>query len=62
MIIKLKGDLEPDLLGLGLKPGDEIKATPCKVSKVGAMHFDRMKAGTTMACSVWPENYDIISE
>ena len=49
MIIKLKGNLETDLLGLGLKPGDEINATPCIVSKVGAMHFDRMKAGSTVS-------------
>jgi len=58
MIIRLKGELETELLGLGIKPGDIINAIPDPVSKVGAMHFDVYKQGYFHECVVWPENYE----
>lgn len=60
--LRLKGDLEPELPGLGLKPGDEVMAEQDPVSKVGCMHFHVMKLGDRIECSVWPENYDIIAK
>lgn len=60
MLIKLKGDLEPELTNIGLKPGDEIIAQPDPVSKVGGMHFTFYRNSHPFNCSVWPENYEII--
>ncbi len=60
-MIKLKGELEHDLLSLGLMPGDEVNANPDPISKVGGMHFTVNKYGYGHNCSVWPENYEIVS-
>ncbi|SHE56965.1 hypothetical protein [Dysgonomonas macrotermitis] len=60
-MIKLKGELDYELTRLGLKSGDEI-ASHTKPGKVnGVVNFDVNFEGWKYACSVWPENYDIIN-
>jgi len=59
MKIKLKGDLDSELIAIGFKAGDIIEATADPVSKVGAMNFDRYHHGTKYNCVVWPANYEI---
>lgn len=61
MIIKLIGELEHDLISLGLKPGTEISAIKDPVSKVGCVHFTVNKFGYAHYCSVWPDNYEIVN-
>jgi ACT domain-containing protein len=61
MKIKLKGDLDSELIAIGLKPGDIIEATADPVSKVGAMHFDVHHHSTKYSCVVWPVNYQIVT-
>lgn len=53
MKIKLKGELDYELLHLGLMPGSIVEATADSMSTVGCMHFDIGNC----CCSVWPENY-----
>lgn len=60
MLIKLKGQLDPELTAIGLQPGDEITAQPDPMSKVGGMHFTAYYRMQQYNCSVWPENYEII--
>jgi hypothetical protein len=61
MIIKLKGILHPELIGLGLKPGRVIKyATADKTGKTGAVYFTVRHPVVDQECVVWPENYDVI--
>lgn len=61
MKIRLKGTLDLDLTKLGLKTGDEVIASPDKLSKVGALNFVKMHNGFSVDCVVWPENYDILN-
>lgn len=53
MKIRLRGDLDSDLIRLGLYPGKVVNATADVTSTVGCMHF---RIGSD-ECSVWPENY-----
>ncbi len=63
MTIKLIGTLHPELTSLGLKPGDEIHATPDQVGKAGAMYFQvNHRSGITQNCVVWPDNYEIVKK
>jgi len=59
MKIKLKGDLDSELIAIGLKPGDIVEANPTKGSNPSAMYFDRFYRGTQYNCVVWPANYEI---
>ena len=59
MSIKLKGNLEFDLVAIGLEPGMIIDEDPDKNSTSGVVHFDVRFKGYTYNCSVWPENYDL---
>lgn len=60
--IKLKGNLDSDLIKLGLKEGDIIIAFPDSISTVGAMNFERVYNGFTQNCVVWPQNYELVEE
>jgi hypothetical protein len=61
MIIKLKGELDFDLIRIGLKPGDIIKnAIPDRISKMGAVNFTHQYERMNFDCVVWPEDYDVI--
>jgi hypothetical protein len=63
MIIQLKGNLDPELTRIGLKPGDKINgASRDTFGKTGAVYFDRIYGGVYCTCVVWPENYDVIKE
>jgi len=53
MKVILKGDLDSELISLGLKPGSEINGSV--TGHVGGIQF-RYK---DTECSVWPENYTI---
>ncbi len=53
MKIRLIGELDYDLLKLGLYAGKVIDATPDKASTVGGLHFNY----NGYCCSIWPENY-----
>ncbi len=56
--IKLKGELDLELTGLGLKAGDIIRnASYCKSNK--AMYFNVFYV-ISNECVVYPENYEII--
>jgi hypothetical protein len=61
MKIRLKGEIDPELTALGLKAGDEIEVTKDPQSKVGCCHFTRYRNQRDFACSIWPENYDVIN-
>lgn len=57
--IQLIGDLDFDLIMLGLKSGDIVWAS--STNKItGAMYFERTYNGQTIDCVVWPENYKIV--
>lgn len=60
MKIKLKGELDSELIALGCKPDDIIHATPDPVGKTGAMYFTTLKNGDSYDCVVWPDNYAIV--
>jgi len=62
MKVKLKGDIDPELEILGLKPGDEIEVQPDPQSKVGGCHFTRYLNGYPFNCSIWPDNYEKINQ
>ena len=55
--IMLKGELDGELLSLGLKAGDRLTAEVDPLSTVGCLHFTQHKNGNTYQCSVWPQNY-----
>jgi hypothetical protein len=59
MKIKLKGQIDLDLLRIEFKPGDVVDAEPDMVGTTGAMYFMRIFKGTMYDCVVWPENYDM---
>ncbi len=58
--IRLKGNLNPELKRLGLKPGNIVLADPCAESEFGAMRFE-VSFTIRQHCMVWPENYDELS-
>jgi hypothetical protein len=60
MEIKLIGDLDPELLTIGLKPGDIIKEATLSSKVSGVVHFEIWRSGLYFNCSVWPDNYEII--
>jgi hypothetical protein len=61
MIIKLKGDIDFDLIRIGLKTGDIIKnASLDSVSMMGSVNFTRQYKGMHYDCVVWPEDYDVL--
>lgn len=62
MEVILKGELGPELTGLGLKPGDKVNGNLCSVSKVGCFHFEKYVSGVKIECSVWPENYVVVAK
>lgn len=55
--IKLRGELDIDLVRLGLKEGDEVNAEISN-EKSGAAYFSVFYT-ITVDCVVWPENYEI---
>jgi len=62
MKIKLTGELDHELISIGLIAGDIIEATPDPHSTVGCMHFEVRLKQITCNCSIWPENYKIIKK
>lgn len=58
-IIRLKGELHPELKVLGLKEGDTVEAFTRNTDTSGAMYFDLRYNGLTQQCVVYPENYRI---
>jgi len=60
MKIRIIGDLHPELRLLGLKPGDEFEASLDTQSETGLVHVVVSHVRTTINCSIWPENYEII--
>lgn len=59
MKIRLKGELHPELLMLGLKEGDVVEAsngTPPTDSK----YFTVYGYAVPIACAVGPDNYEMI--
>jgi hypothetical protein len=58
MKIILKGDLHPELLILGLKPGDEINAN---IQKNKAAYFTIHTYCIPVECVVYPDNYEKIN-
>lgn len=62
MKIKLTEGIDPELTILGLKSGDELEVTEDPVSKVGCCHFTAYKNGHSFNCSIWPDNYEIITQ
>ncbi len=58
--IQLIGDLDFDLIVLGLKSGDIVWASSSPQRTTGAMYFERTYNGHTIDCVVWPENYKIV--
>lgn len=62
MVIKLKGELDRELISLGLMAGDIIHNTS-NVQPNNAVNFTITHcSGVDYCCAVWPENYDIISK
>lgn len=60
MVIKLKGDLDRELISLGLKAGDIIH-NASNVQLNNAVNFTiTHSSGVDCCCAAWPENYDII--
>lgn len=59
--IKLKGKLDLDLMLLGLKTGDIIKA-PKQTNSNGAIYFIYNLHGWNYDCVVYQENYEIIED
>jgi len=63
MILRLKGELDPELTRIRLKPGQTIKnATSEKTSTMGQVYFYHYFEGINFQCLVWPDNYDVIRE
>lgn len=60
--IKLKGQLDSELLSIGLKEGDIVHADPDTFGKKGAMYFNKLHNGFTHSCVVWPDNYVILNQ
>lgn len=59
-IIRLKGELHPELKVLGLKEGDTVEAFTRNTETSGAMYFNRDYNGSTQQCVVYPDNYRIL--
>ena len=62
MKIKLIGDLDFELIGLGIKAGDIVNAVSSEGSKSGQLYFNTHIPGSTQNCVVWPENYEVLSK
>lgn len=60
MKIKLIGDLDSELISVGLKEGDIVNAETSPGSKSGQMYFTKYRSDVHQECVVWPENYEIV--
>lgn len=61
-LIKLTGELDPDLINKGFQPGDLIEAERDETSRNGEMEFQIRYNGMLNWCSVSPQNYELIKE
>lgn len=61
MKIKLKGHLDRELKAIGLKAGDIIENASA-IQTNGAVHFEKTFRKHIYNCSVWPDNYQVISK
>jgi hypothetical protein len=57
--IELTGNLHPEIKRLGLKTGDTVNAV---FHKNRSAQFEFRQNGFTVLCSVWPDNYRLITE
>lgn len=58
-LIELTGELDFDLIRLGLSAGDLVVANICPGSHSGAMNFFRTYSDYSCYCVVWPCNFNI---
>lgn len=61
MKVKLLSSISDELTAIGLNPGSKIEVSPDMSSKSGACHFQHWYRGHKYECSIWPEDFKIIS-
>lgn len=59
--IELVGNIHPELKRLGIKAGDVFTAL-IDINNIRTARFEIMSSGFRANCSVWPDNYRIITE